>query len=335
VATGRTPFESSPYEDSELLTVVSDVARQLKIEVPAKLTQVLFDAHRADAGHPLAPTAKRICARLRGSWDDVRRRAFDPTTDASVLAGRRRGSSERPCSLEEAAAALALVARRLGVSCVSKRVYVQERNAVLNADKKRWLHGGRVWLPTEGQMLFGRTWAEIETAAGLEHSSGKKITPPDVRTQNVLDLIELALETKGALPSKRDLEAFAAASGRQCPRYKMRHPEYIELLRKRRKESGLPTPDRMLAQAERPDFSVVPEEVVLVSLRNGVWSRDACVAAFVRALDEANGELTQRAYQALSVGRRDLPAAARFEQYGGFGVIRDEARALRRKRFTD
>lgn len=329
-------IRATPYEDSELVAVVRDVAEHLEVSSPEDLTQAAFDDARAAAGHPAAPTAKRICVRLHASWRLVCAAALNPDASAARFAGKRRGADERRCSLEEAATALKVVAIRLGLSMVSQRLYIKEREIIVSADRRRWQHGRQVWLPTIGQMLYGRGWDEIESAAGLEHCSkitqGTRAEDP---FEQLLELLELALETKGALPNGRQLYKFARASGRLHPRRIKPYEDYLSELRNRRAVRGLWTPSAYPPSGQQPDFSEVPDEIVVSGQRRKpVWKRDECVEAVSRALDQIDGEATLRSYQRFSGGRPDYPAASAFERFGGYDAIRAEARALRRTRRT-
>lgn len=324
-------IRATPYDDSELLGVVRDVAGLLGVVVPEDLTQAAFDNARAAAGHPAAPTAKRICARLRAAWRVVCATALSPDASPSRFAGRRKGAEERPCSLREAAAALKVVATRRGLNAVSQRAFIEERELLVAADRRRWRHGRRVQLPTVGQMLRGRTWEEIETAAGLPHAAGGSGSEPRDAFQELLNLIELALQTKGALPTAKELEAFAAASGRSQPRRAKPYADCVSALRERRASRGLWTPSSYPPPEQRPDFADVPEEIVTFR-RPRAWTRERCVEALSRALGEIRGEATLRRYQRVAAGRPDYPAASTFEQFGGYEAIRAEARLLRRAR---
>lgn len=73
------PFAPSRYSDAELPGLVADVCRAANRASPASVSQSQFDDFREAAGHPEAPTAKRICARLHRAWEVVKAFALDPT----------------------------------------------------------------------------------------------------------------------------------------------------------------------------------------------------------------------------------------------------------------
>lgn len=335
MATGS-PIKPSPYEDSELLGVVRDVAAHLHIDDPGALTQPIFDDNKEAAGHPLSPTAKRISARLHASWPEVRVRALDVNASAAHVAGKRRGAADSACSLEEAASALRLVALRRDLSAVSQRIYIEERNLLVRADQRRWKHGGRVDLPTVGQMLRGRTWEAIEDAAGLDHAAEARDAPvTQVPSPDgvLVRLIERALEIHGALPALRDLEAFAKAIDAQHPRRRKPYLDYVQLLREQRAVRGLWTPARVLPKKERPDFATLPDGIAADgSRRVKRWTREGCIESLIAAIELAGGELTERRYHELAAGNREIAPYKSVTAFGRFAELRDEARRLRRAR---
>jgi len=253
------PFPPSRYSDHELPGVVADVCRDLDPRHPRSVSQARFDAARADAGHPQAPSAKQISARLRLPWPEVKQLALDPTRSVDRTVGTRVGKEDESWVTDEVCIfALLTVASRIVVgTALTPDSYTVEAERMLTADRRRYLHGGRLVMPTVGQIerRLGR-WPEALTRAGLK--------PPEARHPAGVpwaDAIELCLEATGCLASLRTLVKFfennelSLRKQRSGPGY----PAEVEGLRARRAAAGKWTPPGYTSPRDRPDLlRVIP-----------------------------------------------------------------------------
>ena len=90
----------SAYSDRELYDLVRAVAEHASPDEPQFVSQRVFDCGRAAAGHPHAPSARAICARLRDHrgrpfpWLKLLALVFDPDRDIDRTHGQLRGQED-------------------------------------------------------------------------------------------------------------------------------------------------------------------------------------------------------------------------------------------------
>jgi hypothetical protein len=163
-----TRFEPSHYSDDELLGVVRDVCRYATPSRPGSVSQTIFDAARTGAGHPLAPTAGRICKRLHKSWDEVKAAALDPKRSHTKTATAwTRTEFDDAIGVDARVFALQMVTTRRGAESFTPNEY-DEAAVELRADAKRRRHGGREAIPTSTQIItVFKNWRAVVRAAGL------------------------------------------------------------------------------------------------------------------------------------------------------------------------
>jgi len=323
------PRFESRYSLDALVSVVADVARAANPARPESVTQSVYDAARAKAGHKDAPTGKQSAARLGMSWPDALAFALDPERRSTEIAlGRRLGSEEAPWIDELAVrSALRTVALRLGKKTLRPAEYRAERERMLAAARRSTRHRLELELPTEGQIeRVAGDWERALELAGL----APRVRRENERGVSIVDALELALEAHGALATSHELPIFARAN--RIALEKIRRPwrEYLTELRERRDEWGKWTPSSPPAWRVRPDYRVpVPLPPDLPRIGRREWTREECLDALVLLLAERPGErLTLRGYQEASAGRRDLPSLSALQRQGKFSEMVAEARGL-------
>jgi hypothetical protein len=326
-------FPPSRYSDHELPGVVADVCRDLDLRDPRSVSQARFDAGRADAGHPQAPSAKQISARLRLPWPEVKQLAFDPKRSVDRTVGQRVGKDDESWVTDEVCIfALLTVASRIGVDTdLTPDSYKVEIERMLTADRRRYLHGGRLVMPTVGQIerRLGR-WPEALIEAGLKPSEVKRF----VATSGI-DAIELCLEATGCLPSLTTLVKFfelnkLALSGRIGRRY----PLQLEELRARRAAAGKWTPPGYTSPRERPDLLCIIPGLEGPKRLPGAFDEDRVLAAMVQFVRDRRGiPQTRRDYLNWAAKRHGAPAASSMSSGGrpGFAAYRTQARLIVRE----
>ncbi len=233
--------------------MVADVCREANPDDPQSASQPRFDASRANAGHPQAPTAKRICVRLRLSWVELKQFALDPARNVDITVGRRTGRDEEKWITPE----FCIATTRTVASKISEDEpltpvrYTIEIELMLAADHRRHVHGRRLTMPSVRQIEWrlGR-WPQALRRAGLK--------PPDqaVMTAGIagIDAIELCLETTGCLVSSGTLVKWISINERPLTNWRgTSYPEEVAKLRVRRAAEGKWTPTSYTSPGTRPD----------------------------------------------------------------------------------
>lgn len=323
-------FPPSLYSDNELLGVVGDVCRTARSDAPVETTQREFNAARAAAGHPHAPTAARICTRLKMGWEDVKLAALDRKRNhVQTVSAQTRAKTGPWLSKETCVFALRRVADRRGVSELSREEYDATAGELRRESSRRWVHGDRIVIPTSAQIATCfKSWAAALKAAGLsEHA---RIDTP--QGLGYVDALELALETKGALPTSDELDIFIRTACRlqlvRPQRQKITHPWAVGELRRRRTVLGKWTPSGYPPKPLRPDWSELVEGIAGPSRVVRDLSEELCVQYLMRFLLESHRE-SRSAYAAWSVRTEGAPSPSSMGRAGRrqFAALRAEARA--------
>jgi hypothetical protein len=222
--------------------------------------------------------------------------------------------------------------------------YDAERDALLAADARDWLHGRRLRLPdAEAIRLATDGWDAALTLAGLETGA----RPPQAIRQTILsrlDVMDRFHSYYGEQPTKRALEAFAR--GNRIPmsdENKRPWSETVKLWRHRRRERGLPEPRVAGRRGGRgvraPDYSA---DVGAVSPgerpHRGKWGDEAaCVAWVARYLAglPTRERSTQDGYRRWANQHPGAPSPSRLAQHGGWETVRREALARNARALTN
>jgi hypothetical protein len=320
----------SRYDLRGLVDVAAEVARVAAPARPEKVTQDAYDAARARAGYPDAPSARQTASRLRIPWAEVLNLAFDGRDVTRALGALFGERPERALGPDAIRGALRVVALRLKTESLSLDEYTSEWARMLLRTRRPWLH---------------RSTLDLPKATRISHSAGGWTTAlriadlnPSTRTRptgiTIVDCLELALEAHGALPSDWETRCFAIANNLSVARFEKSKPwsACLSELRTRRDESGKWTPPGPPAKAIRPDFTrpvSLPEG--LPQRGKKVWTRTECVAALARVLGElpSNELFTSTVYRLLARGHPDLPALRTIHRRGRFREMVAEARQRR------
>lgn len=320
----------SAYNLRQLVDVVVDVAGKRGADVePAarRLTQRHFDALRVDAGHPEAPSARQICARLGIGWDAVLELALerdDADRSIGVLEGVDR---DEDLSLEVVVEALALIAGRLGQASLIPLEYRAECERLQGEQARRHRHGQQIELPTIGQIEHLLGWDRALALAGLEPRAPR---PRRLGTP-LAEALDRVIDLYGALPTKPELACAAMAVGISLAREPWRPA--IEDLRIRRRRAGKWTPPRPPRPDERPDYDVLPPGFDgPLDLGEGARRRaprahtvevvEEAMRAFLSELPSKEAP-TQQRYLAYCRRHPGTPWPSSFAQFGGWGAVRD------------
>jgi hypothetical protein len=324
-------FESR-YDLRSLVDIVAHVARAADANEPERVSQSRYDAARAQAGYGDAPSARQTAARFKMPWSELLALALSGRNVEKAL-GYRFGEDEDDLLGEaDVRVALRAVAFRLHRKTLSRVEYIEERERMLASARRHWLHESPLTLPSANQIeRVAGDWEAALQAAGL----GPRPVPVKRPGMAPLDVLELALEAHGALPSGRfELARFAAANQIALSRFERGKvwPDYIAELRERRAEWGKWTPTAAPAPDNRPDFSkpiALPPDTPARQKKR--WTREECLVALTGLLAElpASQRLTLRVYQQKSRGRPELPALGSLQRHGSFTELVAEARRVR------
>ncbi len=310
---------------------------------PTAATQRGFDvARERSADHATLPTARRITEQLRLPWRDVLTVAHAPEAAQNKLLGvGARGAAVDWLTRGGVRSALRVAALRRGVGSLTLAEYRAEREAMLAADRARWLHGGALRVPTDEQVIaVAGSWEAALLLAGLSSGSPRPRTAQQVALTRG-DVIERFHEHYGRRPSRPELEAFARGNG--LPMRAERGRKWSAIVAEwehQRRERGLPpprveprppgrpTPKRARTRTDhyaRDVGAARPGE----HRAKGKWTRANCAAAVTRYLVQlrAGERSTQRGYTdwAATQPRGSAPTMSTIQEHGGWEAVRREA----------
>jgi hypothetical protein len=324
-----------------LLRGVRAVATLANPEQPNAATQRAFDAARERSPeHVALPPARRITERLGLPWCEVLLVAHEPEEKQAQLLGVKvKASSDTDWITEEhVAAVLRLVASRLDVDTVSLNEYRVEREKMLSADRARWLHGRRLLLPTDNQIMAAvGSWDAALRLAELQAPRERGPTRKKPNSPTLVDLMERFHDAHGFQPSARDLEAFARGNGIPYPGARPNNAfgTARREWRERRHTAGLSAPRAVRHNGGRgnkaPDYSADVGAALPGERRRDEWDRDACVAAIGRYLAQLRpGERsTSRGYRDWASAQEHAPAMTTIQLHGGWETLRRQAQKHR------
>jgi hypothetical protein len=320
-----------------LLRGVRDVSALASPTEPQSVSERAFDRARAGSvAHADLPAARQIAAELDLRWPEVLAAAHAPENKQNKLLALKEKEHSPVGWITDARIkyALKLVAGRLGVDTLTKGAYDAERDVLLGADARDWLHGRRLRLPSAYAMLRAAgNWDAALAIAGL-----KPIVRAHTIHQVILSPVEVMdrfYEHYDEQPSRKALRAFA--SGNKLPMSGEGNRPFAEIVaewRQRRRERGEDEPRvnkyRLGPGIKRPDYgadvgAARPGE----HLYSGKWSdEDACVGWVARYLTSlpAGARSTAATYETWRRQNPGAPATDRFGQHGGWDAVRRTAR---------
>ena len=346
-AEGRFGSEYHPLEFYELVRVVAVVAAP---DEPTLVSEVAWDAARAAAGYPDAPSARAICMRLADlagqsfSWRKLLELSFDESRDIEQTHALRMGVA-MDGTLEEADVYYAL--RRIAHAELSQASlgpgeYRRERERLIAVARRRrnGPNGGHGTseivsevLPTVGQIeRVAGDWdaalviAELEPRPAVHRYGGGA---PGLPIAEVLD--RFADETDGWFCRPRQLRQYArdralVVAGRKTG---SSWTDFIAEATTRRDARGaivrgLPPAGVILSYSGMGEGEGRAALSKHAAKPAGYWTLERCVNAVRRYLEDpaTNGSPSQARYRAWAVGRPDAPAPSTFAAFGGWTVVR-------------
>jgi hypothetical protein len=330
----------SEYDELGLYALVRTVADFVSPDEPTLVTEKAWDAGRAPSGHPDAPSARAICVRLADTkgksfpWPELLEVACDPDRDITQTHASRRGAEDGDHFTEDHVFyALRLAAGERKTKTLAPDTYTQTRDNLIAAARRRGVDLLEDLLPTVGQVeRVAGGWPAALEFAGLEPRNGdswsaKKGLP-------IVEALDLHAEaTGGWLCTYAALDAFAERFGFSLGRREegkswtayLAEATELRAERKATTEKDLPGPEKKLEYK-------LPEEAaedLTPRRRRGHWTKELCVAAARRYLDQlrAGRPASKKGYLAWSTGRPDAPAPSTFDQHGGYKEIMRLARS--------
>jgi hypothetical protein len=286
--------------------------------------------------HSQAPTARQICTRLGVSWQPLLAALFEPGRDVvKFVSHKQRATADQPLSGEQAAAALRMIATRLGVPTLRPAQYDMACQEILAADRRRHRHGIALRLPTANQIeRAAGTWDQALALAGLQTRGPAAGTGAHRSIVSYHEAVQRFLESQGAMPTFNELQLFARTQGFPLPRTPTggHKPALLRVQAEFRSE-GRWAPATFPPKHQRPAYDFTGVDVRQPGEQRRVWSRtkDECIAGVIAYLDEltAGERVTQKRYGAWAVGKPH-PAPSAFHRHGGWTLLLAEARAQRR-----
>lgn len=215
---------------------------------------------------------------------------------------------------------------------------------MLAVSESRWLHGRRLWLPTDEQIRLALralsvpeahrdtstagAWAQALKLAGLESEPQRT---PAVVASSTVELLERCFAAHGTEPSALELRRFARAN--RIPWTPDRHRSWLESLaawKDTRRAQGLHVPTGPPPRTERPAYSRDVGAARAGERRRADWtSLDACVEHVLAYLEQLppGGRSTKKSYNDWALAAPGRPAYSAFGQHGGWGRLRRIAHA--------
>ncbi|HTC58683.1 MAG TPA: hypothetical protein VK691_01025 [Solirubrobacteraceae bacterium] len=324
-----------------LLKRVRGVAALANPDEPAAASQHAFDAaarrlRTSSVDRGRLPAARQVARELGLPWRDALALAHEPDRRQAHALGlrSRKWAPEGWLTMERVRFALRLVAGRRQVGTLTMGAYDSERDALLAADARDWLHGRRLRLPdAEAIRLASGGWDAALRLAGLEACA----RPPREIRQVILsrlDVMDRFCDHYGEQPTKRALEAFARANGiPMSDEGKRLWSETVAEWRQRRRESGLLDP--RVTQRKGGRGAKAPNYSANVGVarpgeqpHRGKWSDEkACVEWVGRYLASLppHERSTQNGYRRWAHQHPGAPSPSCFDQHSGWEAVRRAA----------
>lgn len=195
------------------------VVLDLRPDAPASVSQREFDRARTNLEKWAAvPSARQICARLNVSWRPLLAALFEPDRDVDkFVSHKQRTAVAHGLSDDQVAAALRIVAARLGVTTLRPAQYDAERAELMSENQRRYRHGAALTLATANQIMRAAgDWDRALAVAGLNERPALTGSQPSEVSYH--EAVRRFLESQGAMPTSKQLEAFAAAQRFPLPR---------------------------------------------------------------------------------------------------------------------
>jgi hypothetical protein len=331
-------------DDRELYDVVRAVAIAANKVHPTGVSTRGWDAARAKAGHPDAPSARRICARLCDRdgnpfpWRELLEAVCDPSRDdAQTDAGRTRQAEAPHLDERHVFFALRRAAQHLTQDTLTPADYTHARDELI-AHARRAGSTAVIThtMPTIGQTMriVGDDWPAALALAELEPASRR--VPRGMPIQTALGHYHQH-NVELPLPSYRTLVAFAnkAQFALQACEHGKTWSTYLDEYRRHLADCGIPH-DIPGPNRQTPDFAY-PEDGIPDAPRRprprGWWhDLDHCLAVLDEwdTTAERTHKRTDLYYEECQKTRPDWPAKSAFGRHGGIQrclrIVRDRRR---------
>lgn len=325
------------WEPLIVFRLVREVAALADRAQPLSVSQRRFDeAKKRSPPHACLPRAKHIAERLGLSWPDVLVVAHEPEERQPHLLGAKTRQPRADWLTEDGVrAALRLVAHRLGEETVTLAAYRVDRAKLIAADRRRWLHGGSLRMPSDDQIIVKiGSWDAALRLAGLQATSergdgfgsvGRPAAP------SITELLQVAYDFHGVQLTQEELVVFARANGIPYPRErKGRFGPAMREWKQKLRDEGLPAPNGPPPRDERPDYTNdVGAATALPGYRRQRRWDDAeeCAEWVQRCIEGLAGNLiTKDTYCDWKQEHADAPSLRTLEQHGGWLVVSSRAR---------
>jgi hypothetical protein len=322
---------ASRYDKNALYPLVADVCRHVNPDDPQSVSMVDWDAARAAAGHPHAPSARAIYGRLKRPWDEIKQIALDPSRNIAQTEAQARKTKPRKLMASELHFALNRVARELGARTFSVVDYDRIRDRLIAKDRRERGDDAIMpdLLPTSFEIIEQwETWSAALAAAGLE-----PYEQPHERTAvSPADAYDLLIELSGKLPNREAIEELRARHGISIGRMPPKAEwdafvtEHAEECAKR----GLDTPTAVMTKADRDELEIPADMLATLPRKRpkGYRTYERCLQALAEFLQTPGIEHTQRNYQKLSKGNPNWPALRAITDHANYGPMVDAARHM-------
>lgn len=230
------PARARHITNAELLALIRVVAAHASPNAPTTVSQRRFDAAREPSGRSECPRATNLTRRFGQPWSAVLELAHREMHGFHTDAMRSRAQGAP--SEETAVAALASIARRLGMATLRPHEYEHARHELLEGSRGQRRQALRHRFPTAGQFVPLGDWDELLVKAGLERR------PPARAAQSSLaDVVERFLTDMGYWPSHHRLVRFGNERRISVPHTSAAELDGVfEVLRIRRANEGLWAP---------------------------------------------------------------------------------------------
>jgi hypothetical protein len=180
---------ASEYDDLGLYTLVRIIAEFVSPDEPTLITMAAWDAGREPSGHPHAPSARAICARLadrdgnRFPWRELLELVFEPARNIEQTHALRHRRPEADHFTEQHLYyALRRVASELKTQSPGPDAYARKREQLIADDRRRGVDLLEELLPTVGQVeRIAGSWEAGLELAGLDSRAGNGVRRPSGR----------------------------------------------------------------------------------------------------------------------------------------------------------
>lgn len=317
----------SKYLNGQLSKIVGEVALKVRPNDPHKLTQSQFDNNVGGAGYPDCPTARQIATRLKRPWAEVVEVAVDPKrSEKRTQQAKTREEPMKHVTDRQVFFSLRRVARARGEDSFTEGEYTETREQLLAEDRRRWRYGGVLdeTLLTGSQIVnyTDKDWNAALKLAGLKpHEAAVVPGMPIVEAihlyvlstglmaPNIGELRRMARQLKIAL---RDLSREYEATGKRWADLVADYEAWCA-------SQGISVPTKKPSRNQKPAFNPPAGALTGVTpARRKAWTEDDCIDALIDFVNDWPGssDPTQKQYQQMAKGNRDLPSASTLQRFG-------------------